>query len=185
MRTSSKAAEKAENASCMTLSTVSDLTMCWNARSFNSCSSSSARRHAKVSQSHIEARQDSALSTHYPPDGTPTSRWGAAAGRGCSSPSLRSSPCASVTPPSPRRTAVRPRARTQAAGSRTRARRGWTRRMPRVRRQAAKRRLRGTSRRGARMRSYRCRSVRSVGVGAHTVNIRVRIAKIMITDGAE
>ena len=42
LRTSSNATEKAENASCTTLSTVSDLTMCWNARSFRSCSSSSA-----------------------------------------------------------------------------------------------------------------------------------------------
>lgn len=44
LRTSSNAAEKSEKTSYATLSTVSDLMMCWNARSLSSCRSSSERQ---------------------------------------------------------------------------------------------------------------------------------------------
>ena len=42
LRTSSNAAENVENTSYATLATVSDRTMCWNARCFSSCRSSSS-----------------------------------------------------------------------------------------------------------------------------------------------
>lgn len=58
LRTSSNAAEKAENASCTTLSTVSDLMMCWNARSFRSCSPSSAGPSPAADQSDMTVTKD-------------------------------------------------------------------------------------------------------------------------------